>query len=408
MPRDSSRREFLQTASAAAAATAAGSSACGSVGRKPAATGGLSYAALGVRPIINGMGTVTILGGSIMPPEVTSAMVEASKDFVPLIELQQKAGEYLARRIGVPAAMVTCGAASAITVGTAAAITAGDPEKLARLPDTSGMKNEIIQQKAHDTGYQAQMLVVGTKIVWVESRADFEKAVNERTAMAFFLNKADPDGQLKRAEWIELAKAHGVPTMNDAAADVPPPERLHSYVEEGFDMVIFSGGKGLLGPQCTGLLLGRPDLIAAGQKAISPHGGIGRGMKVGKEEIMGILAAVETYASRDHDADQKEWRGFMERISKDLKGVPTVETEVYIPGPGGHPVPYLRVAWNEAKIPLSYQECARQLREGEPSIEVNAQNGDAVRLASYNLFPGEDRIVGWRLREVLLEAVQNS
>ncbi|MCP5114856.1 MAG: aminotransferase class V-fold PLP-dependent enzyme, partial [bacterium] len=249
------RRKVLATG---ALTTAAAASSCG--GGNTTEPSPDIYLRLGVTPVINGVGTVTNLGGSIVPPEVIDAMVQASRYFIPFRELQQKAGDHIAKLIGVPGAMISCGAASAITCGTAACVTGGDDEKLRALPDTTGMKNEIIQQRAHRTGYESQMLLVGTKTVWVDTREEFEKAVNERTAMAFFLNKADPRGEIKRQEFIEAAKAHGIPTMNDAAAEVPPAERLRTYVEEGFDMVIFSGGKGLLGPQGSGLLLGRRDL----------------------------------------------------------------------------------------------------------------------------------------------------
>ena len=191
--------------------------------------------------------------------------------------------------------MVTCGCASAITLGTAACVAMGDQEKLRRLPDTAGMKNEIVQQKTHRGGYEQQMLLIGTRIVWVETREELERAINDRTAMMFFYNEMEPEGQIKRDEWIRVGKQRGVPTFNDAASDTPPVERLSQYIREGFDLVAFSGGKALRGPQCSGLLLGRKDLIEAALPAMSPYAGIGRGMKVGKEEMVGLLAAVERY-----------------------------------------------------------------------------------------------------------------
>ena len=401
------RRHFLSAAGLAGALTSLRPSSL--YAAHLASRHGEIYRQLGVRPLINAAGTYTTITGSVMTPQCREAMAAASECFVPLIELQRAAGARIAKLLDVEAAMVSCGAASSILLATAACVTGGDAEKVRRLPDTSGMKNEVIMVKQHRMGFDHAARAVGAKIVEVDTLDELKSAINPNTAMLFYVHIYEPKGKIGRADFIAAGKAAGVPVFNDAAAELPPAVNLSGIVKEGFDLVGFSGGKGLRGPQAAGLLLGRKDLIDAAHRNNNPHSDtIGRGMKVGKEEIMGILAAVETYASRDHDADQKEWRGFMERISKDLKGVPTVETEVYIPGPGGHPVPYLRVAWNEAKIPLTYQECARQLREGEPSIEVNAQNGDAVRLASYNLFPGEDRIVGWRLREVLLDAVKNS
>src|SRR5213593_2531238 len=262
------RRDFLMT-------TAAAGAAAGRAHAAPAPNGRSIYMEkLGLRPVINGVGTVTILGGSIMPPEVVEAMVEASRYFGPISDLHDKVAE----------AMVTCGAASAITCAAAACLAGGDPRKVGQLPDTTGLRNEIVQQRSHRSGYEAQMLLTGAKIVSVESRQDLDREIGERTAMMFFLNKAEPDGAVKRAEWIQVGKERRVPTFNDDAADVPPPERLTSYVQEGFDLVAFSGGKGLLGPQSSGLLLGRKDLVDAARHGISPHGGVGRGMKVGKEE----------------------------------------------------------------------------------------------------------------------------
>lgn len=386
------RRRALEFSALAGAATSC---------ERPAGTGGASsadvYRRVGVEPVINGVGTVTILGGSIMPPEVVDAMLQASKHFVPLRELQVKAGDRIAQLIGVPAAMISCGAASAITCGTAAAVTAGDDEKLARLPDTAGMKNEIIQQKAHRTGYEAQMELVGAKTVWVETRKELERAFNDRTAMMFFLNKADRLGQLKRAEWVEVAKAHGVPTMNDAAADVPPPNRLRDYVEEGFDMVIFSGGKGLLGPQASGLLLGRPDLIEAARKAISPNGGIGRGMKVGKEEIMGLVAAVERYLNVDHAAERRELDGRAERVMQALQEVSGVFCATHVPDIANH-VPHVLVDWSEEGLGLSSESAVERLLAGSPPVAVSRLGVGQLRISMWMLRPGEDLIVAERLR----------
>src|SRR5260370_41186540 len=196
--------------------------------------------------------------------------------------------------------MVTAGCASAIPVAAAAWVANGKEEKLSRLPDTTGMKNEIVQQKSHRSGYEQQMLLVGTKIVWVETRQELDRAINERTAMMFFLNKADPDGKIKRDEWIRLGKDRGVPTFNDAASDTPPKEALWKYVREGFDLVAFSGGKALMGPQCSGLLLGRKDLIEAGPPPTTTNECIGRGVKRSTKETVGVPPAVGTYNKVEH------------------------------------------------------------------------------------------------------------
>lgn len=397
MPSQISRRSMLQ----GSAAATLGVASCGGQADVELSSPEEVYLRIGVEPVINGVGTVTNLGGSIMPPEVVEAMVAASKNFIPFRELQQKAGDHIAKVIGVPGAMISCGAASAITCGTAAAVTGGDDEKLRALPDTAGMKNEIIQQRAHRSGYEAQMLLVGTKTVWVETRQELEKAINERTAMMFFLNKADPHGAIKRAEWIEVAKANGVPTMNDAAADIPPPDRLRTYVEEGFDMVIFSGGKGLLGPQGSGLLLGRPDLIVAARKAISPYGGIGRGMKVGKEEIMGLVAAVERYLSIDHEAERRELNERAARVIDVLKDVAGLSCEKHVPEIANH-VPHVLVNWKKNEQGLSSQDAVEKLLAGDPPIAVSRTGEGQLRISMWMLRPGEDVIVADRVKALFV------
>ena len=394
-----SRRRLLRRS--AATATALGTASCG-VDTVPATAPNPEevFLRLGLKPVINGVGTVTNLGGSIMPREVVEAMVAASKSFVPFQKLQDVAGDHIAKLIGVPAAMISCGAASAITCGTAAAVTDGENEKLRALPNTSGMKNEIIQQRAHRSGYEAQMWLVGAKTVWVDTRNDLENAINENTAMMFFLNKADPLGEIKRAEWIEVARANGVPTMNDAAADIPPPERLRTYVEEGFDIVIFSGGKGLLGPQSSGLLLGRPDLIEAARKAISPYGGIGRGMKVGKEEIIGLVAAVERYLSVDHQAERRQLDDRAERVLKVLGGVAGLSCEKQVPEIANH-VPHVGVTWTESERGITSNEAVAKLLTGDPPVAVSRVGDGQLRISMWMLEPGQDAIVADRIKALL-------
>jgi L-seryl-tRNA(Ser) seleniumtransferase len=331
-------------------------------------------------------------------------MDQASRCFVPLIDLQRVVGARIAKLLGVEAAMVTSGAAGAIELATAACVTMGDPERIRRIPDTTGMKNEVIVPKAHRNGFDHAARNVGVRLVEVETIEETRAKINGNTAMLYWTHIYEPKGKIRRGEFLAAGKTAGVPVFNDAAAELPPAENLSGIAKEGFDLVAFSGGKGLRGPQSSGLLMGRKDLIEAAHLNNNPHSDtVGRGMKVGKEEIMGLLAAVEVYVSRDHEADQRLWRSFMESIAKDLKGTAGVKTEIYVPGPGGHPIPYLRVQWDRSRIPLSYEECGRKLREGEPRIEVNVGR-EELTLASYNLFPGEERIVGWRLREVLQEA----
>ena len=402
MAPSSTRRNFLQnTAAAAALTTAAGTTACDdqqqSTGGAPAT---ITYEDIGVRRVINGRGTVTVLGGSIMPPEVVAAMVDAAKSHVSLPDLQRKAGAKIAEMIGVPAAMIACGAASAITCGTAACLHRGDREKAYQLPDVTGVPNEIISQKAHRCGYEAQMWLTGARTTWVETREELENAISDKTAMMFFLNKADPDGQIKRAEWIEAARKHGVPTLNDAAADVPPMERLKGYVDEGFDLVVFSGGKGLIGPQASGLLLGREDLIDAAWMSISPRGGIGRGMKVGKEEIMGLVAAVERYLRIDHDAERKELDRRAAHIIDTVKGISTVACEIDVP-PIANRIPHVTVRWDEGAVGKSPRQVIDELLNGEPAIAISGGGDNGVRISVWQMQPGEAETVAAHLFEVL-------
>jgi uncharacterized pyridoxal phosphate-dependent enzyme len=389
MKLQASRRRFLQGTAAAAA-----------LRPLPAATVGSSniYAKLGVRPVINGVGTVTNLGGSIMPPEVVRAMEEASKYFVPLPELQQKAGARLAEMLGVPAAMITAGAASAITVATAACVVRGDASKLRQLPDTSELKSEVIQQKRHRSGYEAQIRLVGVKIVQVETRAELDAAINERTAMLHFLNVADPSGQIKRDEWVSVGKQRDIPTFLDAAADVPPVSNLNGYIKQGFDLVAFSGGKGLFGPQCSGMLLGPPNLIEAAQQSISPHDGIGRGMKVGKEEIMGLLAAVERYLKVDHDAEQRELES---KVSYIIQAVAKsgVTGKQDVPEIANH-VPHTALEWDEGDKKLTAQQVVKQLMEGDPPIAVSRRREGGLRISVWLMRGDEHKIVARRLREI--------
>ena len=358
------------------------------------------YASLGVKPVINGVGVVTVLGGSIMPPEVLRAMEDASKYFVSVPELEKKVGARIAELLKVPAAMVTCGAASAITVGTAACFARNDPAKLRQLPNRDGIRYEVIQQKSHRSGYEHQMELCGAKIVSVETRQELEAAINEKTGMLFFLNKAEPDGRIKSDEFVQIGKDRGIPTMNDAASDATPRENLWKYTQQGFDLVIFSGGKALRGPQSTGLLLGQKDLIAAALPAMSPFGGIGRGMKVGKEELCGLLAAVERYLKVDHQAEWNEMETRVSYIRGALTGITGIETARYIPAIANE-VPHATVQWDEAARGLTAQQVGEKLEAGNPSIHVQRPGKGQLLISVWMMRGGEHIIVGRRLREIL-------
>jgi len=390
----STRRRLLQAAAVApAVATAAKSTLTASA---PSSL----YASLGVKPVINGVGVVTVLGGSIMPSEVIRAMEEASRYFIPLPELEKKVGARLAELLQAPAAMVTCGAASAIAVGTAACLSQGDPAKLRSLPGREGIRYEVIQQKSHRSGYEHQMELCGAKIVPVETRKELEAAINERTGMMFFLNKAEPNGEIKSDDFIKIGKERGVPTMNDAASDATPKENLWKYTKQGFDLVIFSGGKALRGPQSSGLLLGRKDLIDAALPAMSPFGGIGRGMKVGKEELCGLLAAVERYLKVDHDAEMRELEARVKSIRGALKSVSGVQTDRHVPVIANE-VPHVTVQWDESARGLTAQQVTEKLLAGDPAIHVQRPGNGQLLISVWMMRGDEHEIVGRRLREIL-------
>jgi uncharacterized pyridoxal phosphate-dependent enzyme len=364
------------------------------------------YDELGLRAFINAAGTYTTLSACVMPAEVVAAMEEAARQHVSIPELQEAAGNRIASLIGCEAALVTSGCAGALTLATAACVCGTDQDKIRRVPDISGMKNEVIFQKTHRFGYDHAIRNLGVKIVEVETREQLESAISDQTAMLFFLNSADPKGQIRRQEFAQIAKQKGIPCLIDAAADVPPVENLSAYVKMGYDLVAFSGGKGLKGPQCSGLLLGRKDLIQAAFLNGSPHSdSVGRGGKVGKEEIVGLMTAVELYVKKDHLAEWKEWEQQISFIGKALSGIRGVETERFIPEIANQ-VPHLAVKWDSKAMPVTRDDVAKALREGEPRIEVRPSSASepSLEIAVWMLQPGEYRVVARRCAEVLKAA----
>ncbi len=367
-----------------------------------AAQHGEVYRRLGVEPLINAAGTLTTLTNSVLVPEAREAMAESSRYFVPLIDLQRAVGARIAELSGAEAAMVTSGAAGAILLATAACVTRGDEEKIRRLPDTRDMKNEVIIPSAHRIPFDRAARAVGVKLVEVDRVADLQAAIGPKTAMLFFVNIAESRGSISRAEFLETGKRARVPVFNDAAAELPPAENFTRFIKEGFDLVCFSGGKAMRGPAASGILMGRRELIEAAHLNNNPHGDtLGRAAKVGKEQIMALLAALEAYLRRDHEEDQRRWRNFLGRIADDVRGVPTIGSEIFVPPERGFP--YLRVSWNVRALGLSYEACRRKLYDEAPRIAVEA-GADGLEIASINLSPGEDRIIGLRLGEVLREA----
>ncbi len=367
---------------------------------------------LGVKPFINAAGTYTTLSASLMWPEVMEAINYASKVFVPLNDLQEAAGKRIAELIGCEAAMVTSGAAAALTVGTAACVAGKNPDWIRRIPDLAGtaMKSEVIVQKSHRYGYDHAVRNCGIKMIEVETADELERAVSEKTAMMLFFNDADNKGKINAQQFVELGKKHKVPTFSDAAADTPPTNRLSMYTKMGFDLVTFSGGKGIRGPQSAGLLLGRRDLIEAARMNCSPNSdSIGRGLKVNKEEILGMMVAVETYLKRDDKAEWKEWERRAKVITDSVAGVPTIKSEVFVPPIANH-VPTVRIQWDKAALNLTADAVRKQMREGKPVIELAPSSSPAadatqeIGVGIWQLQPGEVDVVAKRLKEIIKKA----
>jgi uncharacterized pyridoxal phosphate-dependent enzyme len=359
---------------------------------------------LGVRPIINAAGTYTSLTASLMPPEVIQAWSYGARRYVRLDELHDAVGKRIAEMIGCEAAMVSAGAASALTLGTAACMTGTNQEFIRRLPDTAGMKTEVIIQKSHRFGYDHAVRNCGIRFVEVETREELEQAINDRTVMMLFLNKNEPAGRISASEFAEFGKRHNVPTFNDCAADVPPVENLYKYIKMGFSLVTFSGGKGICGPQSAGLLLGRRDLIQAARLNTSPNSDtIGRGMKVNKEELLAMMVAVELYLHRDHAADRREWEKRARQIAGSVSSIPGVQTEIQIPEIANH-VPHLHIRWDRKAVKIAPPEVAQRLRDGEPPIEVVPGSREELVVGVWMMQPGDARIVGRRIQDVLKSA----
>ena len=388
------RRRFLQGSLAAPLA--------GTAFTLSAATSKRDYfKELGVQPIINAAGTYTSFTASLMLPEVMEAINFASKSFVRLNELHDAVGKKIASLLEAESAMVSAGAASALTLGTAACLTGTDRKKIQAIPDLAGMKTEVLMQKSHRFGYDRAIRNTGVKIVEFETAAEAEKLAGPQTAMMLFFNDAASKGQVKAADFVALGKKLNVPTMIDCAADCFPTENMTKFNKLGFSLVIFSGGKGLRGPQSAGILMGRKDLIEAARANASPNGdAIGRGMKVNKEELLGMMAAIEVFMKKDHEAEWKDWEKRIKVVADSVTVSPAVKTEQYVPEVANH-VPHLKITWDQSKIKISYNEVAKRLREGDPSIEVTPGSSDSLNIGVWMLQPGEDRIVAKRIRDIL-------
>ena len=358
---------------------------------------------LGIRTFINAAGTYTSMTGSLMQKEVTSAITYGATEYVNLDELHDKVGDRIAQLLECEYATVSSGAFGAMTIGLAGVMCGMDQKKVSQLPDTNGLKDEVIVQKAHDIGYTHALTNTGAKIVEVTTAKELEKAINKNTAMLWFLNANTDQGEINREDFVALGKKHGIPTFIDCAADVPPVENLFKFTKMGFDLVAFSGGKGIRGPQSAGLLLGKRKYIEAARLHTPPRGTtIARGMKVNKEEVLGMLVALELYLARDHQKEWELWESQIKLISDSAKSVKGVETEIHVPPHANH-VPSLRIRWDENVVKISTDDMRKALRDGHPSIET-VGNKEAVGITTWMMEPGQERIVAQRVKEVLSNA----
>ncbi|MEW6750721.1 MAG: aminotransferase class V-fold PLP-dependent enzyme [Candidatus Latescibacterota bacterium] len=356
-----------------------------------------TFASLGVRPVINAGGTYTVWSGSRMVDVAVEAMVEATNGYVRIGELVEAIGRRLAEVTGAEWGYVTSSCAAAINQITAAAIAGGDPEKIVRLPDTTGMRDEIVQEACLRSGYEQCMRICGGRVVTVETEADLRACLGARTALVFIDGDAEARSRITPARMIAIAREHGVPSFVDAAAQ--PLKVPNRYLAMGADAVAYSGGKCLRGPQASGLVLGRKDLLQAAYLHASPHGSQGRAMKVGKEEAMALLAAVEAYLlGRDHEAEWRMWEGYLETIRQEVADLPSLRTERLLPGVA-NVTPYLAIDWDPEVLGAPGRVHAALL-EGEPRI-LTGMRAQGLQINPYMLEDGEAQIVGRRLREVL-------
>ena len=377
------------------------------------------YSRLGVKTVINCRGTWTYLSGSLQLPEARQAQEEAGRHFVNMVELHQAVGRRLAELTGAESGLITSGAAGAMAAATAACMAGSDPKKIWQLPDTTGLKHEVIMVGGR-SAFDSAIRLTGAKLVLVEKPDDVANAINSNTAMIYTTHLGD-----KLEKEAAIAKQHSVPMLLDDAAGIPPIDNIKLYAKMKLDLYTFSGGKGLRGPQCSGVLLGRKDLIDGALRNSCPYeGSVCRPMKVGKEEVIGLLTAIETWLAADQKKLDAEWNERAARIAKLVETVPGVKTEIYIPDDGNR-YPTLRVSWDQSAWGFTITDCVKKLRDSDPVIEVlgidnpslvsavhegvekpkpnpkELKEQNHIELVSMTIQPGEEMIVGQRLREIL-------
>ncbi|MBN1248906.1 MAG: aminotransferase class V-fold PLP-dependent enzyme [Anaerolineae bacterium] len=365
------------------------------------------YDELGVTKVINGAATLTRLGGSLMPPEVLAAMAEAAQHFVDIDELQQKVGERIAAWTHNEAAYVSSGAAAGLALSTAACITGLDPEKRERLPYTDGMPNEMIVHRCWRVGYDFAIRQAGGKLVEIGDAAgatvhDLEAAINERTVgLYYFYNPAHMAEQVPLEAAIAIAHHAGIPVLIDAAAQIPPVDNLWRFTQMGADLVLFSGGKGLRGPQSSGLILGRKDLIEACAFNACPRAFIGRPMKVGKEELVGLMVALRAYLDLDHAVLMQTYEDQVQTVIDAFADAPHVTTRRSFPSEAGQPMPRAEIIFDEEELGIHRDEVLAQLQAGDPSIVLAAAGQRGVFVNPQTLKLGQEQIIANRILAII-------
>ncbi len=365
------------------------------------------FRSIGVEPIINCRGTFTIIGGSIERPEVRAAMEAASQNFVQYDELADGIGRRLAELTGAEWGMVSAGCAAAMKHVTAACVTGGNPEKLVRIPDLAGFeKTEVVIPRHSRNTYDHAIRNIGVKVITVDTIEELEKALSSKTALIYVMayGASQPGQPLSTEAIAKIAKPKNIPILVDAAAEVLTIPNIH--LQQGATIVCYSGGKAICGPQCAGLLLGQKDILMSAWQASSPHHGPGRDNKVGREEMIGMMAAVETWKKRDHAAEWKTWLSYLNTISKKVTTITGVTSAIFEPTELSNKSPVLNIMWDADKLNLTGEDLAEITARTKPRIAIGSETNDnktSVQITTGQMQPGNDKIVADRIFEILTE-----
>jgi uncharacterized pyridoxal phosphate-dependent enzyme len=379
----------------------------------PLRSGPEIYQSIGVEPVINCRGTFTIIGASIELPEVRAAMDAAAQHYVQLDELADAVGRRLAELTGAEWGMVSAGCAAGLKHVAAACVAGGNPEKLLRIPDLTGLdKTEVVIPRSSRSAYDHAIRNIGVKIIMVDTAEELERALGPRTAM-IYMSAGGPasSNPLSLENVARIAKPKDIPILVDAAAEVLTIPNVH--LARGATVVAYSGGKAICGPQCAGLLLGRKDILMSAWQASSPHHGPGRDNKVGREETLGMLAAVEAWVKRDHKAEWTKWLSYLDTISKRVTQIQGVSASVREPAGLSNRSPSLTISWDPEKLHITGEEVAEEVARNKPRIALGAGGGGgrrnsapesgstSISITAWMMTPGDDRIVAERLYGVL-------